>query len=208
MTVVANPLPYADLPARWGVSCERTPAGLWVVVPPVPNWRYLIKSHGWVAIPFAIALCSVSMTLIGAPARDWELLWPVGFYSTVFVIVFWHAWYRLRTGTLLRVTHDELTIALVAPTGRCRATSWPRAAVTEVKVNPFSGRLLVRAAGRDMAEFSLSPSARANDGSPTPSGGAPSKANSRRRKAPMHRRTIPSGPRPRARGTPGPPSRP
>ena len=36
--------------------------------------------------------------------------------------------------------------------------TWPRREVTDVKVNSYSGQLLVRAHGREMVEYKLSPS--------------------------------------------------
>lgn len=157
-------LPYADLPSRWGVTREQTPAGLWVVVPPVPSWRYLVKSHGWAVIPLGVAV-TIAMTARVLRVPTWEpaVLTPVGLYSALFVVVSWHAWKRLRTRTVLRVTHDEVTIALVSPTGRSHTTAWPRRQVTDVKVNPFSGRLLVRAQGREMVEYKLSPNREVTD---------------------------------------------
>src|SRR4051812_38504602 len=50
------PLPYAGPPSRWGVTREQPATGLWVIVPPVPSLRYLVKSHGWAVIPLGLAL--------------------------------------------------------------------------------------------------------------------------------------------------------
>jgi hypothetical protein len=166
MTASANTLtlPYADLPARWGVSCERTPAGLSVVVPPVPSWRYLVKSHGWIVIPFGIVLASaIVVRVLRLPTPLANVLWPLALWSVVLPVVAWSAWHRLRTRTVLRVTRDEFIIALVAPTGRCRAMRWPRSQVTDVKINPFSGKLLVRAEGHELTEHLLCPNAEVNE---------------------------------------------
>jgi hypothetical protein len=152
-------LPYADLPSRWGVTREQTPAGLWVVVPPVPSLRYLVKSHGWAVIPLGVALTLATTTFFfQSPAHEPAVLPLIGFYGSLFVLVTWHAWRRLRTRTVFRVTHDELTITLMSPGGRGRTVTWPRREVTDVKVNSYSGQLLVRAHGREMVEYKLSPS--------------------------------------------------
>jgi hypothetical protein len=127
MTASINMLPYADLPSRWGVTREQTPAGLWVVVPPVPSWRYLVKSHGWAVIPFGAALAlAATAFFFRSPMYEPAVLEPIGFYGSLFVLVAWHAWRRLRTRTVFRVTHDELAITLLSPRGRGRTVTWPR----------------------------------------------------------------------------------
>ena len=127
MTATANLLPYADLPSRWGVTREQTPAGLWVVVPPVPSWRYMVKSHGWAVIPFGAAL-ALAMTafFFRSPMYEPAVLEPIGIYGSLFVLVAWHAWRRLRTRTVFRVTlrPRALVSRSAAPCScLCRASS-------------------------------------------------------------------------------------
>lgn len=153
-----NLLAYADLPARWGITREQTPTGLWVTVPPVPSWHHLVRSHGWGVglLVYAVSFPFSELFDRSRPA-DPTLVFPVCFHGCLLVLVLWHAWSRLRTRTVLRVTRDALTIARVSPAGRCNPVAWPRQIVTEIKRNPFSGKLLVRATGCEMTEFPLSP---------------------------------------------------
>jgi hypothetical protein len=153
-----NLLAYADLPARWGITREQTPTGLWVTVPPLPSWHHLVRSHGWGVglLVYALILPLFELFDRSRPA-DPGLLIPVCLYGPLRLLVLWHAWSRLRTRTMLRVTRDVLTIARVSPAGRCNPVTWPKRIVTEIKRNPFSGKLLVRATGREMTEFPLSP---------------------------------------------------
>jgi hypothetical protein len=151
-------LAYADLPARWGITREQTPVGLWVTVPPVPSWRYLARSHGWGILLLLYALSIPAIELFrSAPSVDPALAFPLCLYGSLLALVLWHAWSRLRTRTVLRVTRDALTVARVSPAGRCNPVTWARQIVTEIKRNPFSGKLLVRATGREMTEIPLSP---------------------------------------------------
>ena len=57
-------IPYADLPARWGVSIERSPTSVRVVVPPVPGWRHLHKGY---VVAFAV-LCTIHLLEV---ASEW-----------------------------------------------------------------------------------------------------------------------------------------
>jgi hypothetical protein len=118
-----------------------------------------MRSHGWAVIPLGFALTLATTTFFfRSPVYEPSVLPPIGIYGSLFVLVAWHAWRRLHTRTVFRVTHDELTITLLSARGRGRTATWARREVTDVKVNSFSGQLLVRAHGREMVEYKLSPS--------------------------------------------------
>src|SRR5205823_5486679 len=110
-------LDYADLPARWGVCAERDPACLRVIVPPVPNWRYLVRSHLWGVLLFGFGLCSAAATALTAPFSPVNFV-GVGIWTTLLAVVVAHAYARLRTRTILLVTADALTVTTCGPFGR------------------------------------------------------------------------------------------
>jgi hypothetical protein len=58
MTIAQTPLPYADLPARWGVAVDREPNLVRIAVPPIPGWRFL-------SLGFHIAIPILAMMTLG-----------------------------------------------------------------------------------------------------------------------------------------------
>ena len=157
----STPLPYADLPSRWGVSVERLPEGVRVVVPRVPGWRRL-------GAGFFVggAVLAVFLTIIVATsyrAGDWAALVINGIlYGGGLVWVVLAARYRLRRRVVLEVTRDAVAATHLSGGKPRRRVEWPRAKVLEIKLNSSNGKLIVRIAGADFVEMYLGPNRELN----------------------------------------------
>jgi len=146
-------LPYADLPARWGVAIIRDGDRLRVIVPPLGSWRQLSK-----AIFISSAILAFFGSLFAYMAIEQRSLEPVPdmiFCALVVFILMAVAFYRLHRRVILDLTAPELVVRTIVPLLSPTARRWPRADVTEIKRNPSSGKLLIRIRGQDFVEFYL-----------------------------------------------------
>lgn len=163
-TSVASPvpvaLPYADLPARWGVTVERSPAGVRVTVPPV-RWNQL--GRGWyVGIGVLVAVIvwiGVASLAAGEIAAFWGNAAIYGMALTCVVLV---AVERLRRRIAFEVTADRFGFVFSNVRRAFRAASWPRDKVADVRLNPQNGKLLIRVTGIDLVELYLGPNRQVN----------------------------------------------
>src|SRR5437899_914567 len=104
-------LPYADLPARWGVSCERGEGWARVAIEPVLGWRvmvaqckkaviWLVALWAWMILPWAMRRELLPFVIITA---------VTGTLILCFVVV---AFARLRRRTSIELDPERLTITL------------------------------------------------------------------------------------------------
>jgi hypothetical protein len=157
----APPLPYADLPSRWGVTVERLPDGVRVVVPPVPGWRRL--GAGFFVGGSILAVFLTIIVATSYSAGDWAALVINGIlYGGGLVWVVLAARYRLRRRVVLEVTRDTVAATHLSGGKPRRRVAWPRAKVLEIKLNSSNGKLIVRIAGADFVEMYLGPNRELN----------------------------------------------
>jgi hypothetical protein len=156
-----TPLPYADLPSRWGVSIERLPDGVRVVVPPVPGWRRLGAGFfvgGTMLAAFLMIIVATSYN-----ARDWAtLVFNALLYGGGLVCVVLAARYRLRRRIVLEITRDLVAATHLSGARARGRAAWPRAKVREIKLNSSKGKLIVRVTGADFVEMYLGPNRELN----------------------------------------------
>ena len=154
-------LPYADLPSRWGVTVERLPEGVRVVVPPVPGWRRL--GAGFFVGGAVLAVLLTIIVATSYRAGDWAALVINGIlYGGGLVWVVLAARYRLRRRVVLEVTRDAVAATHLSGGKPRRRVEWPRAKVLEIKLNSSNGKLIVRIAGADFVEMYLGPNRELN----------------------------------------------
>lgn len=158
-------VPYASLPTRWGVTCTHDDAGgLRVVVPAVPGWRHLELRYRWYAATCLILIGLLTLAVVRDRANprtgpgDYAFL-----YLLLVAVAVVPPWARLCTRTVFLVAGDVLRIHVVAPLGRGHRMMWDRHTVTAVKRAPHSNKLLVRATGRQMTEYAVSPNAQVTE---------------------------------------------
>jgi hypothetical protein len=156
-------VPYADLPARWGISVAREPGAVRVAVPPVPSWKHLgLAFHGSAAVLLAIVggWLYAGFVLRAAPP-DVVVLNAI-IYSLPLLIIAAVAAVRLRRRVVLSVTRSSVAVGVLQGHGTGRWVTWPRAKVTQIKINPYNGKLLIRVSGEDLVERYIGPSREAN----------------------------------------------
>lgn len=155
-------LPYADLPARWGVAVERSPTSVRVVVPPVPGWRHLHKG-------FFIGFAAFGALLLAETASKWNVAGPQALwsalmsYGTALAFGVALAVQRLRRRTIIEVSDKMVSVRFLPSRRPTRYMSWPRDAVSEIRLNPFDDMLLIRVTGVDLVEVYLSPNREVNE---------------------------------------------
>ena len=150
-------LQYADLPARWGVSCERTPCAFRIAVEP-SGWRSI--TAGYVVAIAVLLFCSGMPLVTGLRTGDME--WPAIIaggivYLLPALIIISFLWQRFRQRVLFVVTAGTFTHAAFGASRRGRVTSLPRAEIGYVKLNPYNGQLTVQHVGKDLLDFYVSP---------------------------------------------------
>jgi len=150
-------LQYADLLSQWGISMQRQPAGLRVVIPPMKSWRYLPRGY-----LVAVLICggmSVWFLWLGLGAHDREpgIIPNAIIYGCIALAILAKAVSRLRQQTVIDVTRDQLSVASVNAWGRGTRTSWQKRDIGDVKLNPYNGKLLIRITGDDLLEYSICP---------------------------------------------------
>jgi hypothetical protein len=151
----APPLTYADLLSRWGVSIVQSERGLRVIVPPVSSWQ---KLHKGCFVGSAV-LASITTLASFASKHDPGAFAAAAIYGAGLMIVIGAALHRLYRRLIFDITAQSLSLTCVTPllsrTQRC----WERSHVREIKHNPLSGKLLIRADGHDLFEIHVNPHA-------------------------------------------------
>jgi hypothetical protein len=151
-------LEYPDLLTRWGIAVEEDARGMRIVIPPVPAWRLLPRSYKFGLSILASMVAFHAATIfrsIGTGARWTDFVPPFVLDALGICIVLTMAYLRLYRRVTFEVTANRLRFAsqnLLAGTG-----DWPREDVIEIRLNEVNGKLIVRARGRDMSEFFISP---------------------------------------------------
>lgn len=157
----APPLPYADLPSRWGICVDRSPGGVRVVVPPVPSWRQLhigfFVGGGILALFVATGAFITFRTADRGPLVANSIM-----YGAALLWVILAAWHRLRRRIVLEVTRSTVSATRLSPRGAGRRVEWPREKVAEIKHNPSNGKLVIRVAGVAFVELYLGPNRELN----------------------------------------------
>src|SRR5258708_24415404 len=147
---------YADLAARWGVSSQRLPQGLRVVVPPVPGWRYLPRWYSVVCTITTIFTLFPLAVTIAENRPVTEVLPPIIMFGPTTLIILTLGLWRLHERTIIDVTHDELAIIMLGPWRCSRRAAWPRKKIIDIKRNLGNNKLLIRITGEDYLEYFLS----------------------------------------------------
>jgi hypothetical protein len=153
-------LAYADLPARWGVSVERTAQSLRLVIPPVPHVKDLPRAYliGTALLAAFVTFFAVIALTRSSPALDDRALVSTVVYGSVLLLLIWHGWTRLSRRVALEVSASVLSIAHLARGGRVVSrTSWPRHQVGGAKYNPSSRKLTIRIIGINLVDVYVSP---------------------------------------------------
>jgi hypothetical protein len=151
-------LQYADVPARWGVSVERTPSAFRLAVEP-SGWRAI--TPGYIVAIGVLLFLSIGPIVGGRQAGRIE--WPAVIINAIVYLVpalgiALFLWKRLRQRVLFIVTVETFTGATLDASGRGRVLSLPKAEVGYVKRNPYNGHLSVQHVGKDLFDFYVSPS--------------------------------------------------
>ena len=151
------PLPYADLPARSGVTLERDPSGRRVrITLPPPRLADMIRAH-----PVAtVFVCYVATSSAGSAVNQLVVERSLSAFlpSLVSTVVVWGMiaagiWGVLRKRIILDLTDRLLTVAVETPLGRWRTRRWPRQAVGDVRGDLHAMGLTIRITGKDMVEL-------------------------------------------------------
>jgi hypothetical protein len=159
---VATALPYGDLPARCGVSVERSPRLVRVIVPPVPGWLHF----AWPFHAGIVVLATLTIAIAIATLRSGDLAAlgvNVSMYGLGLVCVLAVAIGRLRRRLAIEVTSQSVAVTTLRRDRAVNRVEWPRASVSEIKVNPFSGKLMIRIAHTDAVEWFLGPNREVNE---------------------------------------------
>lgn len=149
----ARPLPYADLPARYGIQYDVRPDGCLIVLPPPPWWQRLE-----VVAPLVVILLVFGPQLADAVAKGRTTravvvgAVAVG-VACAAVVSSWR-----RRSVVFEVTGSALRSDNVRPLfrvdgGGARTLRYPRGDVYDVQFIEHSGHLLVRVRGREMLEL-------------------------------------------------------
>jgi hypothetical protein len=146
-------LPY-EVPVRTAFAIERDDAHLLIRIPRLSSWRQLHRAHLLALVPIVVVALLV-YEVVSKATPITEIAPPILIYLVITLLIVLHAVYRLTTRTVIEVSRNSLTITLINI--GARTMRWGRDTVHEIRLNPNNGKLLVRAAGRDMAEFFLSP---------------------------------------------------
>jgi hypothetical protein len=159
-------LPYADLPSRWGIRLDRQEDSLQISVPPVPSLWHLpigVKLGGFYLGFYVMAIPVMLMTKPAPRAGDLAgIIVMMLLYGGGFLALCSYAFRRLYWRTIFQVTPETLAIQRFDGREiRGGGRSWPRSQVIEVKLNRFTGLLLIRIVGRDFVEVYVSPNKQA-----------------------------------------------
>lgn len=154
-------LPYADLPTRWGITVDRTPESLRVVIPPVPSIKELPRGllFGMVTVATLLAMIVVITFNTPGPRRDdpMGLYVNLGIYGGILLIQIVIAWARLSRRLVIELDSSSFKLRRVSRSGRAISErTWPRQQIGGVKYNPSNGKLLVRIIGIDMLDIDVS----------------------------------------------------
>jgi hypothetical protein len=150
-------LQYADLPARWGVSCERTPSVFRIAVEP-SGWHSI--STGYIVALSVLLFFTIAPLVVSLLTGHFE--WPgilsgAVLYMVPVLVITVFLWRRFRQRILFVVTADTFTITTMGTSPRAHVISLPRNEVGQVKMNAYSGQLTLQHLGKDLLDFYVSP---------------------------------------------------
>jgi hypothetical protein len=139
------PLSYADPAAQLGIVIQRDGSGLRVIVPRPRGLRMLLTGHWVVFLVFG--------TRVVAAWDDGKL---EVFSAMICVVAFGHMVYTIWRRRVFLVSGSEVRFGYLRPGGDIWEEAWPRESIGEIKMNPYSGKLLIRVTGKDMREYFVS----------------------------------------------------
>ena len=154
-------LSYADPLQQLGVSVIRDGPVTRVVLPRLPGWALVFPVLGslWPVyqlfrlVGWAVGAVRYFRSVIVGIALA-AVLVPIGLSLVYLLVRLRPSWWRRR---VFEIDADRVRMGYLGNGGAAQwQFTWPRAAVTVVKLNPYSGHLLVRVAGRNMQEFPIS----------------------------------------------------
>lgn len=154
-------LPYADLPARWGVGVDQTDHSLRVTIPPPPSIKDLPPGLLWSIVGIGALVC----TLVLLAANEWrrgtaDLIGPAlaaAMYGGILVLLFGLAWRKLSQAKIIELDSSKFTVERVSRSGKVLSrVSWPRHLIGGAKYNVSSGKMVVRIIGIDMLDIEIS----------------------------------------------------
>lgn len=153
--VSTDVLPYADLPARWGVVLIRSDDRLRIVVPPVPNWKLLGKAF---YIPIAILTTMLAfMTFATIQRRDPGGVAAIISYAIPLFSLILVATHRLCRRLVLEIGPSEVSVSNLGSWLSTSRRAWPRGAIGEIKFNASNQCLMIRVSGQDLTDIYVSP---------------------------------------------------
>lgn len=141
----AGVLGYADPPAQLGVNVIHDGDAVFVIVPPPTGLRMLITPH----VP-AIVVCGIYVAI---GIQDGKIF-PVPLFA--FPVILGHYAYTFWRRRVFKISPQEVAFGRVKNAGYGWEQRWQRSEIGEIKVNPYSGKLVVRVTGKDMQEYFIS----------------------------------------------------
>src|SRR5688572_24998988 len=120
MTAASPILPYADLPQRWGVTCERDGGRLRVLIPPAPGWAHLgralvVGMAAMLAVVLAFVLAGVRNLRVGDAL---PFFINAGIYGLVLLVLALVAWDRLRRRIVIEIDERDVRLTRLSRRGR------------------------------------------------------------------------------------------
>lgn len=151
-------IPYALIPARWGVTILREPHLLCITIPPLPSWRLVHRGY-WIAAAIFLAIfLSYAIDPRQRTNDSHHLAFPLAIYGSAFLAVVAKAWHRMRRWLTFTITAEHFTITKGAGQRIGRSRSWPRRHIHSAHRNVSSGQCVIRIAGQDLLDVYISPS--------------------------------------------------
>jgi hypothetical protein len=145
-------LPYADRPARLGITYAIADGRVLIVIPP-PTWYRRPE----IVVPAVIALVNTPGILKAAQSRDVLALVEMAVAAVAVAgVVVWTV--VKRRATVIELTADALRLENIRPALSedppfPRKFVIPRKDIYDLKFVTHSGNLFIRARGREMLEF-------------------------------------------------------
>lgn len=149
-------LPYADVPAQFGITCEYRSDGVLIRIPQhIPPSARLLLFFALACFPF-LAMVLPTMRTMGS-SRDLLIVLAISIGGSGLVIIAASVWPR-RATRWAKPIEIELNIAWLIvrnlePGGPLSDRQLPRDQVYEIKYVPHSGHLVIRAHGCEMIDF-------------------------------------------------------
>jgi hypothetical protein len=131
-------LDYASPAARWGITVQRHPGGVRVIVPSTHS-RSFFTILGMMAVPLVACLAAgflfasrQSAYFLFNPELAICAIWGGSTLAGSLVATVVRSWNRL----LLDITREEVAVASISGSGRGVRASWPRKEIGDIKLNP------------------------------------------------------------------------